>query len=168
MFQWPFEHWLYRLVTWLNLLSFPFCRFLPLGVIFWGMGTMGHRVPQYYIAILSMAMFVMSGINTVLFWRLFKNDIWRVYFRSGAAPSSKSSSRHMRGVAPATERDIAAPADGLSASSSTITTTITTKSAAVTTNGSVNNNGEVTSAASTTTTVHQRNGYVHHAHEHQE
>lgn len=82
MLQWPFDHWLYRTASLLNLITFVPCRFGALCVIYYGMIYMRHRVSTIYFSFLFAAIFVMTAINIVLFYRLFKNDILRPMFAS--------------------------------------------------------------------------------------
>lgn len=70
-----FNHWFYKLVTYLNLFSFVSCRGFSICRIFYGMYIEPSRVPRLFYICLSMSMVVMSVINVILFWRLFKSDI---------------------------------------------------------------------------------------------
>lgn len=89
--QCPFDHWLYRSVSLLNLASFVPCRFLSLAYIFYGMWTMGHRVAPLFLRLLFASCCVMAVINCGLFWRLFKNDVIKPCFEraAGARTSRK-------------------------------------------------------------------------------
>ena len=75
MRQIGFDHWFYRVVTYLNLFTFVSCRGFSVCRIFYGMYTEPSRVPTLFYFCLSLSMIVMSVINVVLFWRLFKSDI---------------------------------------------------------------------------------------------
>lgn len=75
MYEIGFNHWFYRLVTYLNLFSFVSCRGFSICRIFYGMYIEPSRVPVVFYVCLSMSMVVMSVINVILFWRLFKSDI---------------------------------------------------------------------------------------------
>ena len=75
MIQTGFDHWLYRIVTYLNLATFVSCRGFSIFRIVYGMLTESHRVPFLYLFCLSGSMLVMTVINMILFWRLFKSDI---------------------------------------------------------------------------------------------
>ena len=90
LFQCPFDHWVYRGVSLLNLVSFVPCRFLSLAYIYYGMWTMAHRVPFVYLRLLFLSCCVMAVINCVLFWRLFKNDILKPYLQRSHSSASKT------------------------------------------------------------------------------
>lgn len=75
MSQIGFDHWFYKIVTYLNLLSFVSCRGFSVCRIFYGMYTEANRVPLLFYCCLSLSMLVMAVINVVLFWRLFRSDI---------------------------------------------------------------------------------------------
>ncbi|XP_062591701.1 TLC domain-containing protein 2-like [Saccostrea cucullata] len=75
MWKIGFDHWFYKLVTYLNLFTFVSCRGFSICRIFYGMYIEPSRVPFFFYCCLSLSMFVMSVINVVLFWRLFKSDI---------------------------------------------------------------------------------------------
>ena len=157
MLQWPFDHWLYRAATLANLFSFPFCRFFPLSVIFWGMYTMGNRVPNIYYAILCFSMFIMSGINTVLFWRLFKNDVLRGCFGYGCAATKSSSS---------SSKSVTSSRSNVTSSKSS--SKMSNGVASLSSNGScVNNNESVTLLSRAGGDCHvaaRVNGHLHHQH----
>ncbi|KAL3856345.1 hypothetical protein ACJMK2_011114 [Sinanodonta woodiana] len=72
-----FNHWFYKLVALLNLVTFAFCRGWSLSRITFGMWIEGFRVPTVYFRTLMGSMFIMNGINPVLFWRLLKSDFLR-------------------------------------------------------------------------------------------
>lgn len=77
MVRFSYDHWLYKTVIYLNLLTFLVCRGYSCGRITLSMIFLGYMVPRGYLICLSLAMFVMNGINPVLFWRLFRNDVLR-------------------------------------------------------------------------------------------
>ena len=92
-----FTHFLYRAASYMNLITFLCCRFVALTWIIHGMYHLGNRVSAAYYWTLAASMFVMWGINIVLFWRLLKNDILRKYFFSptkSKQPSSSSENNH--------------------------------------------------------------------------
>ena len=93
MFQWPFDHWFYRAATWANLISFAIFRFGSISVIYYGMIYMRHRVSPAYFTLLAMSIFVMSTINVILFWRLFKNDVLRPLLIKSSSTSSSSAAK---------------------------------------------------------------------------
>lgn len=77
--KWPFEHRFYKLVVFLNLLTFITFRF-P-GIIYVGYGIVIEsergRVTHVCAALLTLIMLVTYILNPVLLWRLVKNDILR-------------------------------------------------------------------------------------------
>lgn len=75
--QWPFNHWLYKLVLGLNLITFV--RFRLWGIILVGLGIYieWYRITLTYRVFIVSSMIVMYLINPILFWRLFKNDVLR-------------------------------------------------------------------------------------------
>ncbi|XP_064648656.1 TLC domain-containing protein 2-like [Lineus longissimus] len=74
-----FDHWSYKINAVLNIVTFVVFRGLSLGTITMGMITPGerYRVSTIYWYTLCGSMFVMWGINPILFWRLLKNDFLR-------------------------------------------------------------------------------------------
>ena len=77
MTKFSYNHWFYKMVIYLNLSTFLVCRFWACTKITISIFTEGYMVPTGYLIAISFAMFVMNGINPVLFWRLFKNDVLR-------------------------------------------------------------------------------------------
>lgn len=75
--QWPFDHWLYKLVVGLNL--FTMVRYRIWGIVLIGVGvyTEWYRLTLTYQVFIIITMFVMYVINPILFWRLLKNDVLR-------------------------------------------------------------------------------------------
>ncbi len=63
--------------AWLNLVTFVVCRFGGMVAIFVGMFIWYRRVSVFYFVTLSMSMIVMTPVNTILFKRLLKNDVFR-------------------------------------------------------------------------------------------
>lgn len=73
-----FEHPLYRVVCLLNLISFVLCRFaFSMMLISRALFTYLHRMSTFYAVMLVPTIVIMWIINTVLFWRLFTNDVLR-------------------------------------------------------------------------------------------
>lgn len=66
---------LYTLNTFLNFLTFAVCRFGSCLYLLYGLVVDYHRVTRAYFIFLFAMLFVMSGINPVLFWRLCKSDL---------------------------------------------------------------------------------------------
>ena len=79
--KWPFEHWLYKMVVWLNFITFVRFRIWGVILIGWGIYTDWDRLTLIYQVFIVCTMIVMYLINPILFWRLLKNDILR-QFRS--------------------------------------------------------------------------------------
>lgn len=79
MCQIGFHTNLYKLVAYLNLITFVLCRKTSVSRIFYGMFTEGDRVPRLYFIALTFSMTVMAVINIILFWRLFQTDILKSY-----------------------------------------------------------------------------------------
>ena len=77
-----FNSFLYRANAWVNLSTFVVCRFGGMVAIFYGMMMWYRRVSIIYFVSLSLSMVVMTPVNTVLFQRLLKNDVYR--FRKNA------------------------------------------------------------------------------------
>jgi hypothetical protein len=79
MCQVGFDTRLYKAVAYINLVTFPLCRMTSNGRILYGMLTEAHRVPTIYFFVLCFSMIIMTGINIILFWRLFQTDILRTH-----------------------------------------------------------------------------------------
>ena len=77
MMQIPFDHPVYRTNVVLNLASFVCFRYLALVWITYGIIAYNDRMSTTYTSIIIGVMFVMWIINSVLFLRLLKNDIYR-------------------------------------------------------------------------------------------
>ena len=77
MVQIRFEHWFYKFVAFLNLVSFVVFRGLSLGGITYGMFVWYTRVPRWYYGSICGSMIVMNVMNPILFWRLLKSDFMR-------------------------------------------------------------------------------------------
>ena len=75
--QWPFDHWLYRIVVVLNLVTFVIFRLTAVVCV----GVYGYleraRLTLVFQFFLSLVMIVMYFINPILLWRLLKNDVLR-------------------------------------------------------------------------------------------
>lgn len=80
--KWPFDHWLYKMVVSLNLLTFVRFRLWGIVLIGWAVYTEWQRLTVVYQVFIVSTMLVMYLINPILFWRLFRNDILR-NFRPG-------------------------------------------------------------------------------------
>ncbi|KAK2177830.1 hypothetical protein NP493_577g02032 [Ridgeia piscesae] len=78
-----YTHWLYRANSYVNLVTFIIFRFGALIAIAYGLYEWGHRVTATYFVLLSSSCLIMTVINTVLFWRLLKNDMLRKPTPSG-------------------------------------------------------------------------------------
>lgn len=76
-----FDHWAYRLNAAINLLSFIIFRGGCLSAITYGVVFYGHRITLFNRWVLGISMFIMNGINPVLFWRLLKNDFLRADYK---------------------------------------------------------------------------------------
>ena len=84
MIKFSYQHWLYKFVIYTNLLTFLVCRGYSCTRITISIFMDREMVPpSYYYAIIA-AMIVMNGINPVLFYRLFKNDVIRNWSRKDA------------------------------------------------------------------------------------
>lgn len=83
MCQVHFQHWIYRINSFINMVTFVLCRFGGLLAIGYGMLYMSHRVSPFYYYILCLSMFVMPGINVILFWRLLRSDYLRGSSKDG-------------------------------------------------------------------------------------
>ena len=94
MLEVDYSHWLYRTVCYVNLVTFASCRGWSCSRIVYGMFIEGHMVPPMYFYVLCVSMFIMCGINLVLFWRLFKNDVVR-YWRESSKSHEKTA--HLNG-----------------------------------------------------------------------
>ena len=79
MTKFPYDHWFYKIVIYLNLSTFLVCRGWSCMKITISILTEGYMVPTGYFIAICCSMFVMDGINPVLFWRLFKNDVLRSF-----------------------------------------------------------------------------------------
>jgi len=95
MRKWPFDHWLYRVNNWVNLLTFLPCRFGAVAWISYGMMKYYYRFTVFYWITLAVTMFIMWIIYFILFWRLLKNDVLRSGKKStgrGVSDSTKNQS----------------------------------------------------------------------------
>jgi len=73
-----FKHPLYRIVCFINLISFVICRFaFSLTLISHGLFVYRYRMSTFYFSMLLPTVVIMWIINVVLFWRLFTNDMLR-------------------------------------------------------------------------------------------
>ncbi|KAL4224011.1 TLC domain-containing protein 1 [Mactra antiquata] len=91
--QWPFDHWLYRMVVGLNLITFVRFRIWTVILIGLGLYKEWHRLTLAYHVFGSITMFIMYLINPILFWRLFKNDVLR-----SCIQHRKSDHKHANGI----------------------------------------------------------------------
>ncbi len=82
LLQIDFKSWLYQLNAWLNLATFVLCRFMGMVAIITGIFLWYDRVSVLYLVSISLSMVVMMPVNTILFQRLIKNDVYR--FRKNA------------------------------------------------------------------------------------
>ncbi|KAL8580305.1 hypothetical protein ACOMHN_030929 [Nucella lapillus] len=73
----PFSHWFYRLVSTFNLASFLLFRCSPLVIIWAALILHRNRFSVAYWCMLSTVMTFMVILNSILFWRLLKNDVFR-------------------------------------------------------------------------------------------
>lgn len=80
--QWPFTHWLYKIVVCLNLITFLGFRFSGVALVGVGIYYNWYRMTSIYRFFVVISMVVMSSINPILFWRLVKTDVLRRYRRS--------------------------------------------------------------------------------------
>jgi hypothetical protein len=88
-----FQNPVYRIVTFFNLISFVGCRFLfSLALITYGLIVYRDRMSTFYYCILTATMFVMWVVNSILFWRLVKNDLLRR--RTSAATTASKPAAH--------------------------------------------------------------------------
>ena len=87
MCQVQYTHWLYRANSYVNLITFIIFRFGALVAIAYGLYEWGHRVTATYFVLLSLSCLIMTVINTVLFWRLLKNDMLRKPSPSRVTPA---------------------------------------------------------------------------------
>ena len=75
--KWKFEDWQYKVVVGLNLVTFVFYRMYAVFhigrdlLIRWALLTLTFQV------FMSVTMVVLSIINFILLWRIFKNDVLR-------------------------------------------------------------------------------------------
>ena len=81
-----FDTLLYRTCSYLNLVTFFFCRIIPIGFIVYHLfGVEGeiHRqkLSAVYVLCFRIIMLIVAIINVILFWRLFKTDIIRPLFK---------------------------------------------------------------------------------------
>ena len=86
MTNFPFDHWFYRTVVYLNLVTFLIFRGYPSVRITYALFMEYHHVPRLYLYGMYACMFVLNGIYPVLFWRLLKSDVLRQWNRK---PDSK-------------------------------------------------------------------------------
>ena len=87
-----FESVYYRVVTMLNIVSFLVFRFLLcLMLVTYLLIVERHRMSTFYHTMLCIVIFIMWGINLVLFWRLCKNDILRGLRRTRVSSLSKTN-----------------------------------------------------------------------------
>ena len=121
-----YDHIVYRINVWVNLITFVLCRFGGLAWIYYGMAMWPHRVTTFYYMVLTSSMTVMLFINIILFHRLIKNDVLR--------PRSKTKSSK---VTPSTTNG---PADGLKENGPLIKNGTTPHSS----NNNVKENGYIT------------------------
>ena len=75
--KWPYNHWLYRFVVILNLLTFVTFRLSGIFLVGYGMYVEWDRMTVTFAVFLTVAMTLMYIINPILLWRLVKNDILR-------------------------------------------------------------------------------------------
>ncbi|KAL8560014.1 hypothetical protein ACOMHN_041485 [Nucella lapillus] len=73
----PFSHWFYRLVATFNLASFLLFRGWPIVLIWATLILHGNQFSVVYWCMLSTVMTFMVILNSILFWRLLKNDVFR-------------------------------------------------------------------------------------------
>ena len=90
MTNFPLDHWFYKTVVYLNLVTFLIFRGYPSVRISYSMIMEAHHLPKLYIYGVRLAMFVLNGINPILFWRLFKSDVLQQWSRK---PDSKIHSQ---------------------------------------------------------------------------
>ena len=72
-----FDSVLYKVVIYSNLITFAGCRGWSVSKILYGMTFEYSRVSPVYYYTLCVSMFIMTGINIILFWRLVRSDILR-------------------------------------------------------------------------------------------
>lgn len=89
-----FDSWYYRVITFLNIITFIFGRFVALIAIVIGMVYLNDQVSAYYFWTLVAAMVIMIPINIVLFWRLFKSDVLRPLAASKKSQQSSQNNHH--------------------------------------------------------------------------
>lgn len=75
--KWPFDHMMYKLIIFLNLVTFVIFRVGGIVAIGVAMFVEWQRMTTTYCVFLIVTMFIMYAINPILFWRLFKNDVLR-------------------------------------------------------------------------------------------
>lgn len=73
----PRVHPIVQLNVYVNLITFVIFRFIPLGVLFYGMIYDGHRVPSWFLIQYSVCVAVLFLINFILLYRLLKADVFR-------------------------------------------------------------------------------------------
>lgn len=80
-----FDSRLYRTCSHLNLITFLFCRIIPISFILYStyveILSGRDRLSMMYIASIAVTMVIVAVINVILFWRLFKSDVIRPYLK---------------------------------------------------------------------------------------
>lgn len=80
-----FDSRLYRTCSHLNLITFLFCRIIPISFILYStyveILSGRDRLSMMYITSIAITMVIVAVINVILFWRLFKSDVIRPYLK---------------------------------------------------------------------------------------
>ena len=80
-----FDSRLYRTCSYLNLITFIFCRILPISFILYSayaeIISGRDRLSMMYLTSFTVTMVIVAVINIILFWRLFKSDVIRPYLK---------------------------------------------------------------------------------------
>ncbi|XP_041347991.1 TLC domain-containing protein 2-like [Gigantopelta aegis] len=73
------DHWTYRLLVTVNIVTFAVFRGIALGWITYGLtdGEQNVRISVVYYRCLWMSMMIMNVINPIFFWKLLKSDFLR-------------------------------------------------------------------------------------------
>lgn len=80
--KWSFNHWQYKLVVGFNLLTFVLYRMYAVLHIAIDLPIRWNALTVTYQVFMTATMIVLSIINCILLWRIFKNDVLRQFVRS--------------------------------------------------------------------------------------
>lgn len=91
--KWSFDHWQYKLIVFLNLLTFVLYRMYGVTYLAIDLPYEWNKLTTIHKILMSGCMIVLSIINCILFWRILKNDVLRRYIGSKSKASQNGHSR---------------------------------------------------------------------------